>query len=439
MPSSALSIIAALLYHLSVVPAYAVHITEDVSDDDGLVYNIIGLVKTYVSIQNVALYIIIFVGTVWFLLRGKIQENEAAPRQHPIMQACNIMYEIIHTTLSEFSPDALLERKEFKKLNVGVKPQVWDSTKGKVVPNPAYRNNTINGENETRILNKIARMAWNDPQVQAALLQVKVKTGDYIGHTVEEDGTLIKNQRDIYKILIVIMKGKTASTDTYFKNFVTQVIRKKSRTVPLEQARKNAKKGKGIFSGLSEGTANDYKKRLVALLNDGPESDYMSEQEADSHIVRMLEYHDMQYLWFLSIHQLAHLALRHVMFHSNLRREDVREDIEKFTQQINRTIDSVEKLPDDSWEDDDISSFSERLHNQELNELSIMIEYMIKVKAKLISARNMLMDRRALFLDLSDDSKDVNNEENERIVPFDVVIPVSHLHIICVSFILCVS
>ena len=359
-------------------------------------------------------------------IRGK------AATHHPIMQACNIMYPIIHTTLSEFSPDALLKRGEFKKLNKGVSRRIWDNGKKKAVQNPAFRSNTIGtGKKRRLILNKIAREAWNDPQVKAQLLKVKVKKGDWIGHTVEGDGTLIKNQRDIYKLLIVPIKGASnPKTSTYFMKFVGDVIRKKSRTVPLEQARENAEEGYGIFSGLPDDKADDYEEKLVALLNDGPEDGYMSRQEADSCIVQMLEQDDMQYLWFLSIHQLTHLALQHVMFHSDLRREDVREDIEAHA--VDRDIATVDDLPDDTWDDKDISSFSGKLHDQELNELALMIEYMIKVKGKLIAARDMLMDRRALFLDLSDDYEDDDNDEDERIVPFDVVIPVSHLCIIYV-------
>ena len=166
---------------------------------------------------------------------------------------------------------------------------------------------------------------------------------------------------------------------------VKSVDRKPQAQIALDYEKDN----KGLFRGVEErreeATVQEL-KRIITRFIGGRTTTRMTKAEAAAVVVKMLEEHQLQYLHFLSVKKLTALVREYVMSNNTRRKKSVSNEIDKFVKMAKR------------------KAKVRGLHPQELNEIVAHLDYIIKVKASLDRAIEMLMEGTAIALDLYDEA-----------------------------------
>ena len=216
------------------------------------------------------------------------------------------------------------------------------------------------------------------------------------------------------------MMTATARRQIKMTEYLSNYVRNNFKSSQVKEAQRNEEEGKGLFQGHTTEEAKRMKEEIINLMA-GPKEGHKSEEEASSDIVAMLEQVGMEYVWFLSVQQMTHLVLQHVMFHNDQRKASIIKEI----REMDRTIDDVRDLPSDTCQDEYIHTFSQTLHRQELNELVATLDKIIKLKSKLLKARDMLMERRAEVFELYDMSYSKDKKLKNKMI-IDIYVMVSY-------------
>lgn len=277
------------------------------------------------------------------------------------------------TTITQYltvkQPDLLLTSEEIQAANEGKKSRIYVG--GEKVRNPEYRTNRI--QNEEEVCKDIAKLLWKDPAFQTALSKVNLKSSD----------KEIKTQKDLLDMMLEDAKGHKATSN--FNVFVQRKLRSKVNSIPIFEAKKNEDDGKGPFQGCSEDEAKEMKDRIIAMLK-GPTKKggkvvhVMTENEAKAYLVEMLEQHSLEHILHLTTAQMTAIILEYVKEENPHRKEELEREIVEYR----------EKNPGG-------------LHDQELNELSTHLDFIIKVKCSVTQTVPLLMSGEVIPLKLYDD------------------------------------
>jgi len=280
-------------------------------------------------------------------------------------------------------PDALRTKEEIQAANKGKKRQVYDKSIQKEVRNPEYRTNTL--QDEKNVCKDIAKLLWKDTAFQTALSKVKLKSTD----------KEIKTEKDLLAMMLDNAKGAPISN---FNKYVTLRLRYERLSIPIVEAQKNEDNGLGPFQGCSEEEIKEMKDRIIAMLKGpvitskaakskkkgkGKVKPVMTENEANAIIVEMLEQYSLEDIFHLTTAQMTAIILEYVKEENPHRKDELEQEIMEYR----------EKNPD-------------ALHDQELNELAVHIDYIIKVKCSVTQTVPLLMSGEVIPLKLYDDDFD---------------------------------
>ena len=350
---------------------------------------------------------IVILATLLYLFWGQVGELLAAPPQAYNTQVFELIFEShMRGVIEDVNPFILNSIADCQKYNKKHNLQYGDE---------GYATNQTKKETLIKMAKKISKNVWKDQSIRQRISQIKLGTKD-----IKNNVNKITSEKELFDMMTSNSNSSnTIRTSLKMTEYLTSYVRNNYFTSHMKVAQRNEDDGKGLFQGHAEKDVKQMKDDIVNLMA-GPKEGHKSEVEATSDIVAMLEQVNMAYIWFLSVHQMCYLALQHVMFHNDHRKIAIVNEI----MEMDRDINDVDDLPNDTWEDEHIDTFSQSLHRQESNELVASLDKIIKLKIKLIKARDMLMDRRAEVFELYDSSYDYEEGEEEMVI--DIYVPVSY-------------
>ena len=354
---------------------------------------------------------IVILATLLYLFWGQVGELLAAPPQAYTTQVFELIFDgFMRGVIEDENPFMLYNNSDCQKYNKKHNLKFGDE---------GYATNYTKKETQIKMAKKISKNVWKDQSIRQRISQIKLGTKD-----IKNNVNKITSEKELFDM----MTTTTSNTQTKMVDYLSIYVRNSYYASQAKEAQRNEDEGKGLFQDHDEEDVKQMKKDIVNLMA-GPKEGHKSEVEATSDIVAMLEQVNMV-IWFLSVHQMCHLVLQHVMLHNDHRRKaSIVEEIRAMDRTV---IDNASALLDSNWEDELIHNFSQSLHGQELNELVASLDKIIKLKAKLIKARDMLMDRRAEVFNLYDGSYE--GEIDDMVI--DIYVPVSYCSIVCLSLFL---
>lgn len=230
----------------------------------------------------------------------------------------------------------------------------------------------------------VANAVWNDPDLLRSVLELELGEADTC--------TKITTKNELISFLLSNSSYRigTSTPARYrckFHHYLITHIRGQGyygNKTPIEQAKENEDLNRDLFRSPNKKRKRRFSyittmKALILSLVNG-KCKKMSEEEATKIVVHMLQEHGKEYLHILGVKKLTTLVIEYVKSNKK-RRKELQDDIEKYYKQ------AVDELD---------------LHNQHYNEIVAHLDYIIKVKASIDRAIELLMEGKAIYLDLYD-------------------------------------
>lgn len=232
---------------------------------------------------------------------------------------------------------------------------------------------------------------------------------DYPPHEVppvHEDGTYPENDQENFTVHEVVglrdlmMKHRSTSprrTDTLFTHWMTKSLKNRRTEIPILAAALNEIADVGMFRFNQDVIAvGSMKQSIIDLIRRDcqEEEDVMTEAEAAGIVVSVLMQYDLQYLYHFDIEQLTALALHHIWYGDHNRKSSIQRLINDHKRRTVRNQYTLNNLTS--------AQVFELLHIQERNELTTMLDYMIKTKANIHQLIRLLTVGQAIHLNLYD-------------------------------------
>ena len=201
--------------------------------------------------------------------------------------------------------------------------------------------------------------------------------------------------------LIRFLEESAPTSDNTDKSYLAKQMSylKSSHNYAIEKAKQNEGNNIGIFKDIAtKSERNNYKSKIMALIDTASKPEHerrkvMTLQQARANVLAMLEEHNLQYLFHLTVPQMMALVVKHVTGPNHRKRKQHVQDI----------IDMFVKSSEGKGRGrPDTLPTTEDLTNQELNEIMTMMDYIIKTKASIELVIPMLVDGSALCLNLFD-------------------------------------
>lgn len=108
----------------------------------------------------------------------------------------------------------------------------------------------------------------------------------------------------------------------------------------------------------------------------------MTKEDATEVVVDMLREHGKQYLHILSVKKMTTLVIKYVTCDNDRRKNGIQNQIDKHITRVGRSANNA--------------------HDQQYNEVAAHLDYIIKVKASINRAIELLTKGEAIYLDLYD-------------------------------------
>lgn len=247
----------------------------------------------------------------------------------------------------------------------------------------------------TKYLRDVVNKAWKNGTIRQTLLLEEVGkcagTHKKITDKNELVSLLLKDSTDLKSRT----KGESGGYRSLFHQYLMYYVRGSGKgagtTTPMETAQENEKNGFGPFRShngkkRSAPVVKEMKKRIEDLVaSDGrlPEGKRMTKEDATEVVVDMLREHGKQYLHILSVKKMTTLVIKYVTCDDNDRRKNgIQNQIDRHIARVGRSANNA--------------------HDQQYNEVACHLDYIIKVKASIERAIELLTEGEAIYLDLYD-------------------------------------
>lgn len=317
----------------------------------------------------------------WESMKVGYSEFDTASALTPRVYADKVMDVIKHMIvcdLAEHNPVLLMHHTEITKGNNGVRRRLGSGNNK--YPNPDWLTVTLRDEKCDEIIRRIANKVWNDQDIVAIVRGIECTPND-----MAKNYTAITSEEDLIRCLKTDAPSRNGNM---FQKFLTRDIRRGYES-QYEKAQGTEAGIKGPFRGTDkdvvrpQATIDKEKKKIINLVKDCVTG--MSEPEAKAVLVEFLFQFSMEHLQ-LDVQQMTALVVEYVMCNNDLRKVEIDAEIEELREAAVRN-----------------GAGRRKLARQELNEVIVHLDYIIKIKANINQAIELLKDGRAIVLELYDE------------------------------------
>jgi len=266
-----------------------------------------------------------------------------------------------------------------------------------------------------QMVQTVANAVWDDPDLRRSVLELELGKADTC--------TKITTKNELISFLLSdsTMPIRGTNPQEYkcrFHHYLITHIRGqgyRGKKTPIEEAKENEDLDRDLFCSpknkqrRSDSVITTMKRLILSLING--ECKKMSRAKAIKIVVHMLQEHGKEYLHILSVQQLTTLVIEYVKS-TKKRQKELQGDIEKYYKQARDELD---------------------LHDQHYNEIVAHLDYIIKVKASIDRAIELLMEGKAIYLDLYDNEVGDYMRDVYVLVSFNLYV-MHQLHVLLIYY-----